>query len=205
MRAAGPKQHPEQQELQTNVEATYAPPPPPRPLARTTVKALQMTETTPPFVLTRTLFTREDTSGGTTSVPGPGSMTCTPGQPDMRHQAAGRDQHPKTTISRPKSPKTLGVHHWKMEPPNLMVPKVAETEQPIQVLHAVRTGVSAEAGRGRATVPPPKVAETEQPVQVLRAVRTGVSAEAGCGAASCRLPWCTRRERRTRAKRSGCL
>ena len=46
--------------------------------------------------------------------------------------------------------------HQKMEPPNSAVPKVAATGQPIQVLHAVRTGVSAEAKRGRATVPPPK-------------------------------------------------
>ena len=57
-----------------------------------------------------------------------------------------------------------------------MVSKLTETGQPILVLHAVRTGVSAEAGRGRATVPPPKP-----------------------------HPQCTRRERRTRTKGSGDL
>ena len=41
----------------------------------------------------------------------------------------------------------------KAEP---ILPMPLRTGQPIQVLHAVRTGVSAEAGRGRATVPPPK-------------------------------------------------
>ena len=35
-----------------------------------------------------------------------------------------------------------------------------ETTQPIKVLHAMRTGVSTEAGRGRATVPPPKLTKT---------------------------------------------
>ena len=46
-------------------------------------------------------------------------------------------------------------------------PKVAETKQPIKVLHAVHTRVTLEAGRGWATVPPPKppkVAETGQPI-----------------------------------------
>ena len=66
------------------------------------------------------------------------------------------------------------MDHQKKEQPNSAVPKVTETGQPIQVLHAVRPGVSAEAGRGRATVSPPKP-----------------------------HPQCTRREGRTRAKGSG--
>ena len=35
-----------------------------------------------------------------------------------------------------------------MEPPNSTVPKVAETKQPIKVLHAVHIEVSVEAGPG---------------------------------------------------------
>ena len=66
------------------------------------------------------------------------------------------------------------VGHKEMEPPNSILPKSAETGQPIQVLHGARTGASADAGRGRATVPPPKP-----------------------------HPQCTRRERRTRAKGLG--
>ena len=41
------------------------------------------------------------------------------------------------------------MDHQKMEPPNSTVPKVAETKKPIKVLHAMRTGVSTEAGAGR--------------------------------------------------------
>ena len=56
-------------------------------------------------------------------------------------------------------------------------PKVAETGQPIEVPHAVRIGVSAEAGRGRATVLKrvPKVAETTPAIALPRALlsRTG--------------------------------
>ena len=47
------------------------------------------------------------------------------------------------------------MDHQKKEPPNSMVPKVAETKQPIQVLHTVRTEGSVEAGQGQAVVPPP--------------------------------------------------
>ena len=63
----------------------------------------------------------------------------------------------------PKIPSQASNHrknvirdHQKMESPSSTVPKVAETGQPIEVLHAMRTGVGAEAGRGRATVLPPK-------------------------------------------------
>ena len=39
--------------------------------------------------------------------------------------------------------------HQKKEAPNSIVPKAEETKQPIKVPHAVRTEVSADAGRGR--------------------------------------------------------
>ena len=39
-------------------------------------------------------------------------------------------------------------NNQKKNPPNSMIPKGAEAGQPIQVLHAMRTGVSTEAGRG---------------------------------------------------------
>ena len=57
-----------------------------------------------------------------------------------------------------------------MEAPNSIVPKIAETNEPIEVLHAVHTRVSLEAGRGGAAGPPPyaspKIAETT-PIVVL--------------------------------------
>ena len=56
----------------------------------------------------------------------------------------------------PQITNVIFVDHQKMEPPNSTVPKVAETKQPIKILHTVGAGLRSEAGRGIATVPPPK-------------------------------------------------
>ena len=108
--------------------------------------------------------------------PVPCVRTCTAARPDVWQRGAGQSSASPTYHFQPQMIDETSSS-WttsKNDPPKPTVPKVAETKQPIQVLHAVRTGVSAEAGRGRATVPPPKP-----------------------------QPQCTRRERRTRAKGSG--
>ena len=58
-------------------------------------------------------------------------------------------RQPQNTESPGQSPKT------RKNPPHSMVPKVAETNQPMKVLRAVPTRVSLGAGRRWAAVPPP--------------------------------------------------
>ena len=51
------------------------------------------------------------------------------------------------------------MDHHKKEPPSSPVPKVAETKQPLQVLHVVHTAVGGRTGPGRQAASFPKVAE----------------------------------------------
>jgi len=48
-----------------------------------------------------------------------------------------------------------------------MVLRVAETNQPIKVLHAVHTEVTVEVGQGQAAVPPLRVAETTHSIALI--------------------------------------
>ena len=118
---------------------------PPR-LTRTTVKALNM-DTMPPIAPTRVLFmctlTKHKQRQCLSAQPMCDDLHC------WRTRHVASNQHPQKTIPSPKSQKNLAfMDYQNKEPPNPMFPKVAETDQPIWVLHIVCIEVNAEAGAG---------------------------------------------------------
>ena len=69
----------------------------------------------------------------------------------------GSDPNPHNTVPKPQITEEdlIFTDHQKTEPPNPTVPKAAETKQPIQVPHAVRTGGQRRGGMRRGLVPSP--------------------------------------------------